>query len=349
MNVHCPHSSLSFSFSLIRTPGLESIPSIEAPERLWTHREIHGYFFVFLHLNSIPGVLARFLAFLERFHYSLDMRERGLIFEQKSFDETRGLNCFVLTSLDKRTRVELLCSKLILAGFISIEFLELLTTLCRAVNCTSANGSSSFTGLISASTACVATRRELKPLPDGGEVVVVFSAEFVWVDNSEKFGVSLRKTWKHIIELSSWNFIFVVDHDIEVDSNLEDLIDRIVLKGQHEKIEDTCLKAFDTLARTSFYTPVVIVSINISSSAIFSPKNEFHGSTREGGLKIPHIRSENPVCMFDGSTYCKDDDSAALVDGGANGFSNTFPSNIALGTLSATILMWLESEELEVS
>ncbi|GJU35845.1 hypothetical protein Tco_1184199 [Tanacetum coccineum] len=40
--------------------------------------------------------------------------------------------------------------------------------------------------------------------------------------------------------------------------------------------------------------------------------------------------------MFDGSTYCEDDDSAALVDGGANGFSNIFASNIALLTLSAT-------------
>nr|GEV38658.1 hypothetical protein [Tanacetum cinerariifolium] len=40
--------------------------------------------------------------------------------------------------------------------------------------------------------------------------------------------------------------------------------------------------------------------------------------------------------MFDGSTYYEDHDSTALVDGGANGFSNTSPSNIALGTLSPT-------------
>ncbi|GKG49890.1 hypothetical protein Tco_0518664, partial [Tanacetum coccineum] len=44
--------------------------------------------------------------------------------------------------------------------------------------------------------------------------------------------------------------------------------------------------------------------------------------------------------MFDGSTYCEDDDSAALVDGGANGFSNTSPSDIALGTLSVSVLDW---------
>nr|GEV70317.1 hypothetical protein [Tanacetum cinerariifolium] len=47
------------------------------------------------------------------------------------------------------------------------------------------------------------------------------------------------------------------------------------------------------------------------------------------------------VCMFDGFTYYEDDDSTALVDGGSNGFSNTFPSNIALETLSATILIWI--------
>ncbi|GJY15157.1 hypothetical protein Tco_0385579 [Tanacetum coccineum] len=37
------------------------------------------------------------------------------------------------------------------------------------------------------------------------------------------------------------------------------------------------------------------------------------------------------------STYCEDDDSSTLVDSGANGFSNTSPSDIALGTLSATV------------
>nr|GEY70890.1 hypothetical protein [Tanacetum cinerariifolium] len=42
--------------------------------------------------------------------------------------------------------------------------------------------------------------------------------------------------------------------------------------------------------------------------------------------------------MFDGSTYCKKDDSAALVDGGANGYSNTSPSDLALRTLLATVL-----------
>ncbi|GJY24175.1 hypothetical protein Tco_0397833 [Tanacetum coccineum] len=41
--------------------------------------------------------------------------------------------------------------------------------------------------------------------------------------------------------------------------------------------------------------------------------------------------------MFDGSTYCEDDDSTKLMDGGANGFSNTSSSDIALGTLSATV------------
>nr|GEW17628.1 hypothetical protein [Tanacetum cinerariifolium] len=40
---------------------------------------------------------------------------------------------------------------------------------------------------------------------------------------------------------------------------------------------------------------------------------------------------------INGSAYCEDDDSATLVDGGSNGFSNTSPSNIAFGTLSATI------------
>ncbi|GJW91872.1 hypothetical protein Tco_0169425 [Tanacetum coccineum] len=42
---------------------------------------------------------------------------------------------------------------------------------------------------------------------------------------------------------------------------------------------------------------------------------------------------------------CKDDDSAALVDGGANGFSNTSPSDIALGTLSVSVLDWTCGDE----
>ncbi|GJT20048.1 hypothetical protein Tco_0878754 [Tanacetum coccineum] len=41
--------------------------------------------------------------------------------------------------------------------------------------------------------------------------------------------------------------------------------------------------------------------------------------------------------MFDGSTYCEDDDSAALVDGVAKGFTNVFSSNITFGTLSAIV------------
>ncbi|GJT70892.1 hypothetical protein Tco_1030178 [Tanacetum coccineum] len=68
------------------------------------------------------------------------------------------------------------------------------------------------------------------------------------------------------------------------------------------------------------------------------------------------------VCMFDGSTYCEDDDSAALVDGVAKGFTNLFSStshlnycflllglrlNMSCVSQSSTPLP-LESEELEV-
>ncbi|GKA49788.1 hypothetical protein Tco_0742861 [Tanacetum coccineum] len=36
----------------------------------------------------------------------------------------------------------------------------------------------------------------------------------------------------------------------------------------------------------------------------------------------------------------EDDDSAALVDGVAKGLTNVLPSNIAFGSLSATVLGW---------
>ncbi|GKG32582.1 hypothetical protein Tco_0430092, partial [Tanacetum coccineum] len=66
--------------------------------------------------------------------------------------------------------------------------------------------------------------------------------------------------------------------------------------------------------------------------------------------------------MFDGSTYCEDDDSAALVDGVAKGFTNVLSSNIAIEAFSAIVdvehvvvvfrarqhPLPLESEELEV-
>nr|GFC95364.1 hypothetical protein [Tanacetum cinerariifolium] len=41
--------------------------------------------------------------------------------------------------------------------------------------------------------------------------------------------------------------------------------------------------------------------------------------------------------MFDGSTFCEDDDViAALVDGFANGLTNVLPSTIAFGLSSST-------------
>ncbi|GJR32456.1 hypothetical protein Tco_1108688 [Tanacetum coccineum] len=47
------------------------------------------------------------------------------------------------------------------------------------------------------------------------------------------------------------------------------------------------------------------------------------------------------------SLVLEDDDSASLVDGGANGFTNVFPSSIAFGTLLATVVGWSEADSLE--
>nr|GFC88068.1 hypothetical protein [Tanacetum cinerariifolium] len=52
---------------------------------------------------------------------------------------------------------------------------------------------------------------------------------------------------------------------------------------------------------------------------------------------------------FDGSTFCEDDATAALVDEFANGLTNVLPSTIAFGLSSSTSCeMPLTSDELEV-
>nr|GFD06146.1 hypothetical protein [Tanacetum cinerariifolium] len=40
--------------------------------------------------------------------------------------------------------------------------------------------------------------------------------------------------------------------------------------------------------------------------------------------------------MFDGSTFCCDDDATALVDEFANGLTNVLPSTISFGLSSST-------------